>query len=121
MTYFGIAFNPYRNGNKIPLLPDSFVLNRYGLDFVGWKSPLDDSIMPRYDNKLVTWDSDDSLIEDRSAFVGPGNHVLVIWYGKREKNLPYHFGCGFLYNNPPGEFSRSQADSILRAWHLNKW
>ena len=116
MTQFGIAFNYYRKENQIPLLPDSFVLDRYGLDYAGWKNPLDDSIIPRYDNKLITWDSDDSLIGERNVFIGPQNQMLVIWFGRYEKTVPYHFANSI--KGEKGDLTRNLADSVLRAWHL---
>lgn len=96
---YSLSRNHYRSAHHVPLLPDSFVLFRYGWDFVGWDNT-EPGKRPVYHNKLITW-TVDSLHSERNFFFGPNDEQLIIWYGmtvddKMEATRPgYHFSCSF--------------------------
>lgn len=117
---YSLAFNRYRFDHHIPALPDSFILNGYGLDYAGWQNE-NPEMRPVYHNKLIVW-SADSLLSERNVFLGVRGERLIIWYGKNEENPVYHFSCGFRQvesdSSTRKDVSPEQADSILRSWGL---
>lgn len=96
---YSFVRNQYRAANHVPLLPDSFVLVGYGMDWAGWQNE-DIRKRPVYSNKTITW-TVDSLYSERDFFIGPGNEILIIWYGMDmgDEMIPirpgYHFACTF--------------------------
>jgi hypothetical protein len=119
LAKYGIEYNDFRRAQNLPILPDSFILQRWGGDFEIWISQLPDSTRPQYHLKSIFW-IEDSLTSERNVFLGPKEEVLLVWYRTTESNPSYHHV--YLLKKRRGEknieISRLEVDSILRLWKM---
>ena len=105
----------------LPLLPDSFVLADYGLDYVSWIN-MNDSF-PKYWTKNIFWDSAGVYMERNYFYKSDTERIQIYCFFRVPKGIDTFGVCHVYQKNlaDSGIFlSKIQADSALTKWGLKK-
>ena len=103
----------------LPLIPNNFILEDYGLDVALWANT--SKHFPKYWAKNIYWDSLGVFLE-RNYYYNSDTERLQVYFIYRQPKDIDTFGVCHVYQknlSDSGAFlSKRQADSILKKWGL---
>jgi hypothetical protein len=134
MDLFSAGYNTIRKEKGIPVLPDDFEAETYSVNNqVRWHGDLKDGEWIEQDKpflkwKTLEWDGN-TLLYDRNLFVEDpkkdryGNYLWIAYeLDTSTADKKYLFMCTYKDSNRVEDIlTKPQADSILKAWKLDRF
>lgn len=114
---YGRGFDSVRAKIGLPVIDEDMVMQSSGADFAIFEKY--GNAIPEFRTKSVFW-GDSGMVLERNYFYGPNKQRLQIYYGYRIEGGWKDIGFGYGFNNDSVsvDLNKSQADSVLRSWHL---
>ncbi len=103
----------------LPLIPENFILEDYGLDVALWSTKTKQ--FPKYWTKNIYWDSLGVFLERNYFYKSDTERMQVYCIYRQPKDIDTFGVCHFYQKNltDSGTFlHKRQADSILNNWGL---
>lgn len=135
---FGVRFNAYRRQAGAPVLPDSFVLTKFGRDFVIWNS-LSTNYPCLAEKSICFFGDEPSLIWENNVYRGPDNDAFRLRYARLDSDsfIIHHsdfplsekieraqnYSFGYVYYDKKGRMmpvKKEFYDSLMLKWGISQ-